>query len=219
MRMAELSSLSGVSTATIKYYVREGLLPAGETTAPNQARYDQRHLDRLSLIRALREAAGLSIATIGRVLETMDDLRPGDRPEYLTIAVAAMSEPLAVPDDEIDDYETARSELRWLLDELGWNVEADSPGHDDAISALVALHRYLPDLITNPDQLLPYGRSVRALADTEIPEDFDPDTDPAAALRFSVLGTALFEPLILALRKLAHVDRIRTTTSATWARE
>ncbi|MFK8023200.1 MAG: hypothetical protein AB8G26_04475 [Ilumatobacter sp.] len=40
----------------------------------------------------------------------------------------------------------------------------------------------------------------------------------SATLRFSVLGTALFEPLILALRKLAHVDRIRATPAATYAK-
>lgn len=217
MRMAELSRLSGVSTATIKYYVREGLLPSGETTAPNQARYGQEHLDRLSLIRALREAAGLSISTIGRVLAAMDDLQPGDRPQHLTMAVAEMSEPLVVPDDEVDDYERARADLVQLIDGLGWNVDAASPGHDDAIRSLVAIHRYLPGLITDPEQLRPYGQAVRTLADTEISDDFDPSADPAAALRFGVLGTALFEPLILALRKLAHVDRIRSTSAASWA--
>ncbi len=217
MRMAELSRLSGVPTATIKYYLREGLLPGGQTTAPNQARYGQHHLDRLSLIRALREAAGLSISTIGRVLTAMDAHRPGDSPEHLTIAVAEMSEPLAVPDDEIDDYERARSDLREVINELGWNVDAHSPGYDDAVRSLVAIHRYLPGLGTDPDQLRPYGQAVRTLADTEIPDDFDPAADPAATLRFTVLGTALFEPLILALRKLAHVDRIRSTPAATWA--
>ncbi|HZA87080.1 MAG TPA: hypothetical protein VE466_09385, partial [Acidimicrobiales bacterium] len=47
------------------------------------------------------------------------------------------------------------------------------------------------------------------LATTEIPSTFDTDIDTDEALRFSVLGTVLFEPVLLALRKLAHVDRIR----------
>ena len=66
MRISELSRRSGVPVATIKYYVREGLLPAGEPTAINQALYDERHLARIELIRALREGADLSIATIAR---------------------------------------------------------------------------------------------------------------------------------------------------------
>ncbi|MET1074743.1 MAG: MerR family transcriptional regulator, partial [Umezawaea sp.] len=52
MRMAELSAESGVPVATIKYYLREGLVPAGELTSPNQAQYQARHLQRLKLVRA-----------------------------------------------------------------------------------------------------------------------------------------------------------------------
>src|ERR1700716_801088 len=44
MRMAELSAESGVPVATIKYYLREGLLPPGERTSRNQARYDDVHV-------------------------------------------------------------------------------------------------------------------------------------------------------------------------------
>ena len=38
MRISELSSVTGVPVPTIKYYIREGLLPRGERTAANQAR-------------------------------------------------------------------------------------------------------------------------------------------------------------------------------------
>ena len=146
----------------------------------------------------------------------MDAYQPGTNPEHLTVAVAGMSEPLVFPDNEAEDYRRAESEVTDLVSDLGWNVDPDSPGHNDAVRALVAIHRYLPGLISDPGQLRPYGIALRKLADTEIPDSFDPATDPAAALRFGVLGTALFEPLILALRKLAHVDRIRSTPAATW---
>ena len=91
MRMAELSRRSGVPTGTIKYYLREGLVPPGEATAPNQAEYGQQHLDRLDLIRALREAAGLPIATIARVFAAMDRHQEDTPPEYLSIAGGALS--------------------------------------------------------------------------------------------------------------------------------
>ena len=35
MRIAELSQTTGVPVPTIKYYLREGLLPSGELTSPN----------------------------------------------------------------------------------------------------------------------------------------------------------------------------------------
>ena len=63
MRIAELSRRSGVSVPTIKYYLREGLLPGGTTTgSPNQAAYDETHLRRLKLIRVFIDVGGLSVA-------------------------------------------------------------------------------------------------------------------------------------------------------------
>jgi DNA-binding transcriptional MerR regulator len=214
MRMAELSRRSGVPTGTIKYYLREGLLPAGQATAPNQAEYDQQHLDRLSLIRALREAAGLPIATIARVFAAMDVHQENAPPEYLSIAIAALSEPLTVSEDRMAEYGQAEQQVADLLDMLGWDVDPDSPGHDDLVRALAGVHEFLPGLITETKQLLPYGRAVRSLADVEIPDTYDPAVDRADVLRFSVLGTVLFEPVLLALRRLAHTDRIRHTAAS-----
>jgi len=37
MRIGELSRRSGVPVPSIKYYVREGLLPAGERTRPTRS--------------------------------------------------------------------------------------------------------------------------------------------------------------------------------------
>lgn len=45
---------------------------------------------------------------------------------------------------------------------------------------------------------------MRSLTDVEIPDTYNPNTDPTATLRFSVRGAVLFEPLLLALRKLAR---------------
>ncbi|MYU47619.1 MerR family transcriptional regulator, partial [Streptomyces sp. SID7803] len=52
MRLSELSERSGIATATIKYYLREGLLPPGERLSATQAEYDESHLRRLRLVRA-----------------------------------------------------------------------------------------------------------------------------------------------------------------------
>ena len=42
MRISELSAQTGVPVPTIKYYLREGLLPEGERSAPTQAAYGER---------------------------------------------------------------------------------------------------------------------------------------------------------------------------------
>ena len=121
----------------------------------------------------------------------------------------ALSEPLDVSDQEAGEYDEARREVASLLDDLGWDTDSGSPGHDDLVRALVSLHRFSPAAVTDPAQLRPYAEAARSVATFEIPSTFDTDIDPDEALRFSVLGTVLFEPVLLALRKLAHVDRIR----------
>lgn len=52
-----------------------------------------------------------------------------------------------------------------------------------------------------------YARAMKAIADWEIPDTFDPEGEPLGTLRYAVLGTYLIEPLILALRRLAHAER------------
>lgn len=44
MRLSELSERSGVSTATIKYYLREQLLPPGRRVSATQAEYTDSHV-------------------------------------------------------------------------------------------------------------------------------------------------------------------------------
>lgn len=73
MRISELSRRSNVPMPAIKYYVREGLLPPGERTEPNQVRYEEDHVHRLRLIRALLEVGELSIIRAKEVLAAVDD--------------------------------------------------------------------------------------------------------------------------------------------------
>lgn len=59
--------------------------------------------------------------------------------------------------------------------------------------------------------------SAKKIAKFEVPDDWSPDSSPEAALRYAMLGTVLFEPLILALRRMAHVARSRTLIGASRA--
>lgn len=74
--MQELAERSGLPRTTIHHYAREGLLPPARKTAPNAARYDEAHLERLALITRLRDAEGdagpLSIPDIREVLEHVE---------------------------------------------------------------------------------------------------------------------------------------------------
>lgn len=74
--MQELAERSGLPRTTIHHYAREGLLPPARKTAPNAARYEAAHLERLALISRLRDADGetgpLSIPEIRRVLQHLE---------------------------------------------------------------------------------------------------------------------------------------------------
>ena len=91
--------------ASVKYYLREGLLMPGTATAANQAEYGEEHVRRLGLIKALTDVVGLSVAKAREVLRLIDE--PGDLFDTLGPAVAAL--PPYVPEQA--DYPRARAAL------------------------------------------------------------------------------------------------------------
>jgi len=75
MRMAQLAKQSGIPVPTIKYYLRAGLLPPGQTTARNQAEYTDSHLHRLRLIDTLVGVGGFAVSAARSILAAVDDVR------------------------------------------------------------------------------------------------------------------------------------------------
>jgi DNA-binding transcriptional MerR regulator len=73
LRMGELAEASGVPTATIKHYLREGLLPGGQKTSRNMAYYPPEHVDRIRLIKQLQEERFMPLRVIREVLESDPD--------------------------------------------------------------------------------------------------------------------------------------------------
>jgi DNA-binding transcriptional MerR regulator len=81
LRIGELAERAGVSVATIKFYIREGLLPPPSVkTGRTMGYYDLAYLDRLRLIRKLREEHYLPLRVIRTILDERGDepLAPGD---------------------------------------------------------------------------------------------------------------------------------------------
>jgi DNA-binding transcriptional MerR regulator len=76
VQLKELSEQAGVSAASIKYYLREGLLPPGETVHATRAQYSDRHVSRLRLIQALRKVVDLNIGQIRSLLQLADGGAP-----------------------------------------------------------------------------------------------------------------------------------------------
>lgn len=191
MRVSELSAATGVTVPTIKYYLREGLLPEGERSAPTQAAYGDLHVQRLRVIRALLDS-GVTIAETRRVLEALDT-PPEKAHDLLGTAHAAITPPV---DDALD-----LTEAEQLAAGLGWK-----PGMCSE-TVLHAVARALQGLeragFTVPNAVMPvYLESIRRIADAEIAGV--PTESAEDAVRYVVLGSVLVEPLILALRRVAQ---------------
>lgn len=68
MRMRDLERITGVGRETIRFYIREGLLPEPERTGRNSAWYDVRFVERLRLVRELRQKRFLPLHVIKAIV-------------------------------------------------------------------------------------------------------------------------------------------------------
>ncbi len=201
MRISELSRVSGVPVATIKFYLREGLVPEGLRTSPNQAQYDDAHVQRLRLIRALVGVGGLSLAATKNVLGHID------QPTGLTLDLLGTAHQAVAPELPADvDLAPAVSLLRrWGWDACAEAVDKDTGARvDDAVGGLAVALAALDDAGFEVDaaRMDTYAESMMQVAQAEI--DGLPTETAGAAVRYVVLGTVLVEPVLLALRRLAQ---------------
>jgi DNA-binding transcriptional MerR regulator len=84
LRISELADEAGVPVATVRHYLREGLLPEGTKTSRNMAYYPPELVERIRTIKQLQEERFLPLKVIGEILE-----RAGDDPERLRSMVEA----------------------------------------------------------------------------------------------------------------------------------
>ena len=70
MRMRELERLSGVGRETVRYYIREGLLPEPARASRNSASYSDAHVARLRAIKRLQEERFLPLSLIRTLLDS-----------------------------------------------------------------------------------------------------------------------------------------------------
>ena len=197
MRISALAAAADLPVATVKFYLREGLLHPGVATSATQATYDESHVRRLRLIRALIGPVGLSVQQARAILQLVDD--PGDD-LYATLGRAVSALPPAVDprrDDDPDPFPRARA----ALEALGQVYDPRFAAVAQLESALAATEA--AGMPLSHDRLLEYGSRLREIAAFDLERL---PAEPHAAVEYTVLGTALYEPVILALRRLAHQD-------------
>ncbi|MPZ93329.1 MAG: MerR family transcriptional regulator [Propionibacteriales bacterium] len=201
MQMAELSGASGVPVATVKFYLRDGLLPPGEPTSATRAAYDESHVRRLRLIRALADVAGLRLDQIRHVLAVVDDESTSCAEALGTALMPRTAD--AGPDPE------ARRRVDRLIRRWRWRVGPDSRNRDSlarALSVLDSLEHPMPD-----EMLDRYAEAMHQVADAEVSSV--PTDNRDRAVLHAVVGTLLVEPVLASIRRLAQeeISRRRLT--------
>ncbi|MFI9820327.1 MerR family transcriptional regulator [Streptomyces sp. NPDC052013] len=205
MRLAELSERSGVPAATIKYYLREGLLPPGRRINATTAEYGEEHLRRLRLVRALIQVGGVPVATAREVLAHVDDDSLG-RTIRLGAALWALPQD-PEPDEEDPAVAAARTEVDRLLEMLGWETARElaplSPVHRSLVVAVATLQRL--GYPWNAELMAPYGTLMHEVArrDLDFMETF---ASEAEKVEVAVAAAVLFQPVLRALHRLAQEE-------------
>ena len=224
MRISELCDITGVPRATVKFYLREGLVPPGEAVSRTQAAYGQGHVDRIRLVRALTEVAGLRLDDVRRVLAAID----GPATSRLEVMAAAQEAMIStVPADRTpagrtpagrtsdgrtsdgrtsDDHgpdgrdaDPGDSRAEAWLSARGWRVEPGGALIGDLDRALSACEQ--AGVPVDEARLNGYADAVERIAALDL--DSVPE-DPHAAVRQVVIGTYLVDPLLACLRRLAQ---------------
>lgn len=200
MRISELGRTCEVPVATIKFYIREGLLPAGELSHPNQASYSDEHVRRLRLIRALIDVGGLSVSSAQEVIGAIDSDLP--IANVFEIAQHTVSSTLG----EFDAEPSGLERVDQLL--LGWHFTPSNPGRLAAARVIGTFEA--AGQSADRGWYARYAAVALLAAEADL-DEIETRPDRLAQAETVVVGTVLGDLLFAALRRVAqeHVTSLR----------
>lgn len=223
MLLSELADATGTSAASIKYYLREGLLPPGERVTATRADYGTRHVERLHLIRTLRDTCATPVPHIAALTALLDadpvPLRDAMELAQLlalgfdpgqAISVDGIVPPPADAEAETetgagaDHGAAARAAVGRVLAERGW------PVHDARVRGF--LEELLVDMAR--DGAVPvdatlsfYARVADEVAAYDLGFIESRHETPDRLVAALVVGTARYSALLVRMVALAHASR------------
>lgn len=199
MWMSELSARSGVAVPTIKYYLREGLLHPGEAAGATRAVYDDSHVRRLRLIRALVEVAGMALERVREVLAAVDD------DSLDTLAAVGAAHLRLSPPPPSPPSSAARERVAGLIRSRRWRTDPDGSHAVALAAALDALEGAGQPL--RDRHLEVYADAAATVARADLAGT--PRRSAEGATTYAVIGTVLSEPVLLSLRRMAQENLAR----------
>lgn len=198
VRLSELSEVSGISPASIKFYLRSGLLEPGETIHPTRAEYGDLHVRRLRLIQGLRSVIGLGLEDIRRII-TATDGADTSGPERLALLATVQSVVLGFSGGGTKESPMVEE----LVRQLGWPDEnSEARGAvGEHLAAMAAA-----GVPVDPAVLASYARAADDIASAQLAITDARDTVEDLVLT-AAIGMHLHNQLILKIIALAQASR------------
>lgn len=188
--------------ATVKYYLREGLLPPGVTTAPRRAEYDESHVRRLRILRLLREIGGAPVSALQAIIDAVDDASLPMH-EVLCRISDALSPPLTVDESDHAYGRDAGQMVDAVIASVGWSGVRPNASDRVRLAGLIQLVTD-EELLTIDDEIISYYAHIAdALCRTEIAL-IDTSKDRAGVLEDMIAGEAAFGEVLALLRRMGH---------------
>ncbi|WP_203640607.1 MerR family transcriptional regulator [Levilactobacillus andaensis] len=117
MNIKEASEKTGVSSAAIRYYEKESLIPAIDRTPVGNRDIDDRIIRRIRFVTQMR-AAGMSIENLRRYIELFDAQEDNTKEQK-----SLLKEQLAVMEEKRDDLQAAIDHLNYKLNHFYDHME------------------------------------------------------------------------------------------------
>jgi DNA-binding transcriptional MerR regulator len=198
MLVSELADRADVPLATVKYYLREGLLPPGETTGPRRAEYGESHLRRLRVLRLLREVGGVPVTSLRQLVDALDD---EDLPVHETMTLVA--DVMSAAPWPADQDPASLDIVDAVIEAMGWDrIRAESIDRQ-RLASLVALLNGPGPLGASVEVLTFYAGVADQLARAEIGL-VDHSADRSQRLEQMVTGSVVYGQVFELLRQLGH---------------
>ncbi|MCE8502111.1 MerR family transcriptional regulator [Latilactobacillus sakei] len=110
MNIKEASQQTGVTATTIRYYEKEGLIPAIDRNDVGVRAIDDRIIRRINFVKTMR-AAGMSIEALKEYIRLFDAQEDNTAQQF-----KLLNEQIAIMAEKRDDLQTAIDHLRWKVD-------------------------------------------------------------------------------------------------------